>query len=93
MADENKTDCGSGGDDTIIANHGTVATANFELDEPRSRSDDNHGVCACTCKIKMLLCAEFVGLAAVIAIVWGLLLLPVIFYHLPNVRVQITCSV
>lgn len=30
--------------------------------------------------------AEIVGLAVVIVIVWGLLLLPVIFYHLPNVR-------
>ena len=36
--------------------------------------------------------AEIVGLAIVIAIVWGLLLLPVIFYHLPDVSLTINTS-
>ena len=38
--------------------------------------------------------AEIVRLTIVIVIVWSLLLLPVIFYHLPDVRaLDVACSI
>ena len=83
-----------GGVGTIIANHGSPPTVyNFEVDENHflhSRAAaDSHDQCACTHKTRLRV-AEIVGLAAVIVIVWGLLLLPVIFYHLPSVSFN-TC--
>ena len=80
-----------GGASTTIANHGLTPTMDkFEVDEPRSRGKlcaDAQRTCTCTHKTRLRV-AENVGLATVIVIVWSLLLLPVIFYHLPNVRMQ-----
>ena len=77
----------SGGVGTRMANHGSTPTVHiFEVDENHSRgAADSHVQCACTHDLTRLRVAEIVGLATVIVIVWGLLLLPVIFYHLPSV--------
>lgn len=40
-------------------------------------------------RYKLWLRAETAGLAVVIIVVWGLLLLPVIFYHLPHIDVTV----
>ena len=61
---------------TIVINPKAQERTNFDgIDEPRDRQRT---------AIKWLR-AETVGLTVVIIIVWGLLLLPVIFYHLPDV--------
>lgn len=39
-------------------------------------------------RYKLCLRAEIVGLCVVIVIVWGLLLLPIVFYHLPIATVS-----
>ena len=58
------------------ANRGPTPTVRkFKIEENRFRAGATR-----------LRVAEIVGLATVIVIVWGLLLLPVIFYHLPDVR-------
>ena len=89
-----------GGAGTTIANHGFTHTMDkLEVDEPRSRGKESadaqrRRTCTCAHKTRVRV-AENVGLAIVIVIVWSLLLLPVIFYHLPNVRMQrlLACSV
>ena len=43
-------------------------------------------------RYKLCLRAEIVGLCVVIVIVWGLLLLPIVFYHLPVASVSIEPS-
>jgi hypothetical protein len=75
---------------TTIANHGLTPTmCSFEVDDSRSRGTDDFPRTSqrrtCTHKTRLRV-AETVGLGTVIVIVWGLLLLPVIFYHLPDVR-------
>lgn len=40
-------------------------------------------------RYKLWLRAETVGLAVVIVVVWVLLLVPVIFYHLPHIDVMV----
>ena len=40
-------------------------------------------------RYKLCLRAEIVGLCVVIVIVWGLLLLPIVFYHIPLASVSI----
>ena len=44
-------------------------------------------------RYKLCLRAEIVGLCIVIVIVWGLLLLPIVFYHLPVATVSAKPSV
>ena len=44
-------------------------------------------------RYKLCLRAEIVGLCIVIVIVWGLLLLPIVFYHLPVATVSVKPSV
>ena len=78
---------------TIILNPGVQERANFDgIDEPRDRqrtaSIVSRGAENVEITYKKWLRAEIVGLAVVIIIVWGLLLLPVIFYHLPDVSLQ-----
>lgn len=82
-----------GGVCTTIANPGLTPTKySFEVDESRSYGADDsprasqRACCTCTRKTRLRV-AESVGLGTVIVIVWCLLLLPVIFYHLPNVRI------
>ena len=61
---------------TIVINPEAQERTNFDgIDEPRDRQRTT----------KKGLRAETVGLTVVIIIVWGLLLLPVIFYHLRDV--------
>lgn len=43
-------------------------------------------------RYKLCLRAEIVGLCVVIVIVWGLLLLPIVFYHLPLASVSVKLS-
>ena len=66
------------------ANRGPTPTVRkFEIEENHFRAG-----------AKRLRVVEIVGLATVIVIVWGLLLLPVIFYHLPDVRaLYVACSI
>ena len=81
-------DCESGNTDrdTIIANPGSVASSSsFERDMPCS-STVSRGAEDIERGYKVCLRIQIVGLSAVIVIVWTLLLLPVIFYHLPDVR-------
>ena len=84
-------DCESGKTDrdTIIANPGSVASSSrFEHDKPCSRTTStvSRGAVDVERGYKVCLRIQIVGLSAVIVIVWTLLLLPVIFYHLPEVR-------
>ena len=83
---------------TTFANPGLTPTRHsFEVDDSRSCGADDPprtsqwraclGTCTCSRKTRLRV-AETVGLGTVIVIVWGLLLLPVIFYHLSNVRLQ-----
>ena len=76
---------------TIAINPGTQERANFDgIDEPRGRlrtaSTVSRSAGDVEITYKKWLRVEIVGLAVVIIIVWGLLLLPVIFYHLPDVN-------
>ena len=79
-------DCESGKTVTIIADPGSERTSSFDRDMPRIRtaSTVSRGAEEIERKYKIWLRAEIVGLVAVIIVVWGLLLLPVIFYHLPQ---------
>lgn len=75
---------------TIILNPEAQERANFDgIDEPRDRqrtaSTVSRGAEDVEITYKKWLRAEIVGLAVVIIVVWCLLLLPVIFYHLPDV--------
>ena len=76
---------------TIILNpEAPQERANFDgIDESRDRqriaSTVSRGAEDVEITYKKWLRAEIVGLAVVIIVVWGLLLLPVIFYHLPDV--------
>lgn len=80
--------CESGKTVTIIANPGSESTSSsrVDCDVPRMRtaSTVSRGAEEIERRYKMWLRAEIVGLATVIITVWGLLLLPVIFYHLPR---------
>ena len=80
-------DCESGKTVTIIANPGSERTSSFDRDVPRVRtaSTVSRGAEEIERRYKKWLHAETVGLSVVIIVVWGLLLFPVIFYHLPNV--------
>ena len=73
---------------TIITNPGPERSFSFDRDEPRMRtaSTVSRGAEEIERRYKKWLRAEIVGLAVLIIIVWGLLLLPIIFYHLPNVQ-------
>ena len=79
--------CESGKTVTIIAAPGSESTSSFDRDVPRIRtaSTVSRGAEEIERRYKMWLRAETVGLSVVIVVVWGLLLLPVIFYYLPNV--------
>ena len=83
-------DCESGKTDTIIANPRSVASSSsrFERDIPRCRTTRtvSRGAEDVERAYKRRLRVQIVGLSAVIIIVWSLLLLPVIFYHLPKIR-------
>ena len=87
-------DCESAGlkSVTIIANPGSERKSSFDRDEPliriRTASTVSRSAEETERRYKMWLRAETVGLAVVIVIVWGLLLLPVIFYHLPDINVR-----
>ena len=84
-------DCESAGRKTvtIIANPGSESLDRDELlIRTRTASTVSRGAEEIERRYKMWLRAETVGLAIVIVIVWGLLLLPVIFYHLPDISVR-----
>ena len=70
---------------TIIANPGPERSSSFDRNEPsprmRTASTVSRGAEEIERRYKKWLRAEIVGLAVLIIIVWGLLLLPVIFYH------------
>ena len=88
-------DCESTGSKnvTIIANPGSEGKSSFDCEEPlnirnRTASTVGRGAEEIERRYKVWLRAETVGLAVVIIVVWGLLLLPVVFYHLPDVDVR-----
>ena len=88
-------DCESAGRKTItiLANPGSERKSSFDREEPlniRSRTaiTVGRGAEEIERRYKVWLRAETVGLAVVIIIVWDLLLLPVVFYHLPDVDVR-----
>ena len=87
-AETNLHDCESGHRTvTIIANPAPKRSSSFDRDEPRIRtaSTVSRGAEEIERRYKKWLRAEVVGLAVLIIIVWGLLLLPIVFYYLPNV--------
>ena len=74
---------------TIIPIPVSERKSSFDRDErpllrTRTASNVSRGAEEIERRYKMCLRAETVGLAVVIVVVWGLLLLPVVFYHLPD---------
>ena len=66
---------GGGGSDTLSRSQKLESSGKFGADDAERR-------------YKVCLRAEIVGLCVVIVIVWGLLLLPIVFYHLPVAAVS-----
>ena len=88
-------DCESAGRETvtIIPIPASERESSYDCDErPSLRTRTASTVCRGAEDIerryKMWLRAEIVGLAVVIVVVWGLLLLPVVFYFLPDIDVR-----
>ena len=81
---------------TIIPIPASERKSSFDRDErpllrTRTASNVSRGAEEIERRYKMCLRAETVGLAVVIVVVWGLLLLPVVFYHLPDAHVSTIC--
>lgn len=76
----------------IIVNPGSEKKSSLDRDEPpihtHTASTVSRGAEGVERRYKKWLHAEIVGLIVLIIIVWGLLLLPVVFYYLPDIDVR-----